>query len=152
MKSTWEILLDDFAAVEWSACTDSITTVSGAHVYALVVEAEGQSFPLYVGQTQRLLGRIEDYQAAQFHAPTDFRVGEAIRYLCEKQCVVRFLYKPTNAHLKDEKVLIRELLLRGCALLNFLGAFDYKTASPIDERLLVRRFCDMALARSKCLP
>jgi hypothetical protein len=34
-------------------------------------------------------------------------------------------------------------------LLNFPGAFDYKTANRDEERAIVHWFCDMALLRSK---
>ncbi|WP_263359655.1 hypothetical protein [Acidicapsa ligni] len=106
--------------------------------------------PLYVGQTRRLLGRVGDYHSAQFYAPTDFCVGEAIKYLRgEKQCRIDFLYRSSESHRKDEKVLIRELLLAGCTLLNVLSSFDYKSAEKSDERLLVHRFFDMALDRAR---
>jgi hypothetical protein len=131
MNPGLDSLLKDFMSVEWSACSRSITSGAGTHVYALVVEHESMRFPLYVGQTGRLLGRVGDYQAAQFGAPTDFRVGEAIRYFGEKKCRVVFLYRPSESHLKDEKLLIRELLLSGYTLLNFLGAFDYRRPTPM---------------------
>ncbi len=59
--------------------------------------------------------------------------------------MVDFLYKPSASPRKDEKLLIRELLLSGYAQLNFLGAFDYKSANAADERKAAHRFCDMAL-------
>ncbi len=148
MNPEWETLLRDFIAVQWSACAKALSNVAGRHVYALVVEANGRRFPLYIGQTRRLLGRVGDYQVAQFQAPTDFRVGEAIRYFSDRKHSVTFMYKQTEFHLKDEKALIRELLLNGCMLLNFLGSFDYNNASVEDERKLVHRFCEMALAQT----
>ena len=112
-----------------------------------MVSKDNQRFPLYVGQTTRLGGRVGDYIAAQFQAPTDFRVGEAIKHLRnEKHWHVEFLYRQSEAHVQDEKVLIRELLLAGYTLLNFLSSFDYRTATIAEERALVHRFCDMALS------
>lgn len=143
-------LLDGFVSTEWGACLDATPADPGTHVYAIIVTAQNGQFPLYIGQTGRLGGRIGDYTTAQFHAPTDFRVGEAIRYLLTKKlCRVDFFYRPSEAHLQDEKVLIREFLLAGYTLMNFLAAFDYKTANQDEERSLVHRFCDMALSRSK---
>jgi hypothetical protein len=142
-------LLNGFVSTEWGACLEAAPTYSGNHVYAIIVTADNSQFPLYVGQTGRLCGRIGDYTTAQFHAPTDFRVGEAIKYLrVQKPCRVDFFYRPSEAHLQDEKGLIREFLLAGYTLLNFLAAFDYKTANRDEERSLVHRFCDMALLRS----
>jgi hypothetical protein len=143
-------LLNDFVSTGWDACLEAAPADSGTHVYAIIVTGDNSPFPLYVGQTGRLCGRIGDYTMAEFHAPTDFRVGEAIKYLrTQKMCRVDFFYRPSEAHLQDEKVLIREFLLAGYTLLNFLAAFDYKTANRDEERSLVHRFCDMALLRSK---
>jgi hypothetical protein len=144
------LLFRDFVSVEWSACGSSVPSGPGTHVYTLIVEAGTIRFPLYVGQTGRLLGRVGDYQTAQFAAATDFRVGEAIKYLLgSRDCRVHFLYRPTASHLKDEKLLIRELLLSGYTLLNFLGAFDYKGSNQVDERAVIHRFCDMALSQAQ---
>ncbi len=149
MNAGLESLFKDFVTVNWTTCGKSLPSEPGTHVYALIIEVGTQTFPLYVGQTGRLLGRIGDYQTAQFAAPTDFRVGEAIKYLTlDKGCTVDFLYRPSTSHLKDEKLLIRELLLSGYTLLNFLGAFDYKGANAADERRVVHRFCDMALRQA----
>jgi|SRR5665213_2235856 len=143
-------LLNGFVPTEWSACLEAAPADSGTYIYVIIVTANNGQFPLYVGQTCRLCGRIGDYVTAQFHAPTDFRVGEAIKYLrTQKSCRVDFFYRPSEAHLQDEKDLIREFLLAGYTLLNFLAAFDYKTANRDEERSLVHRFCDMALLRSK---
>jgi hypothetical protein len=143
-------LLNGFVSTEWGACLEATPADSGTHIYAIIVTVQNGQFPLYVGQTGRLGGRIGDYATAQFHAPTDFRVGETIRYLrTERPCRVDFFYRPSEAHLQDEKVLIREFLLAGYTLLNFLPAFDYKTAIRDDERSLVHRFRDMALSRLK---
>jgi len=146
MNTDLESLFDTFESVDWGSCHSSIPNGSGTHIYALIVGTGTQRFPLYVGQTRQLLGRVGDYQAASFHAPTDFRVGDAIRYLTvERHCNMDFLYRPSASHLKDEKLLIRELLLSGYPLLNFLGAFDYRVTNAADERKIIHKFCEMAL-------
>lgn len=147
---TLDSLLDGFLSTEWGACLETAPTDLGSHVYAIVVTTQNGRFPLYVGQTGRLGARIGDYATAQFHAATDFRVGEAVKYLrTEKTCRVDFFYRPSEAQMQDEKVLIREFLLAGFTLLNFLAAFDYKTANRDEEQSFVHRFCEMALSRSK---
>jgi len=146
MNAALDVLLKDFVSVEWGASLDLIESATGPHVYAIVVESEGHWFPLYVGQTQRLLLRIGDYRQGYFSAATDFRVGEAIVYLIqEKKCQVHFFYRQSTAHQADEKQLIRELLLAGFPLLNFLGGYDFRNANKDVERAFIHRFCDMVL-------
>jgi hypothetical protein len=150
MSDALKSLLKDFISVEWSACPNVLAAGSATHVYALIADTGSECFPLYVGQTRRLLGRVGDYEAAQFKAPTDFRVGRAIQYLtAKKKCRVDFRYRPSASHLKDEKLLIRELLLSGYILLNFLGAFDYNDTIEENELVLVHRFCDMAILHAQ---
>jgi hypothetical protein len=141
-----DALLSGFVTVGWSSCLEAIPSEAGTHIYVLLVRVGDDAIPLYVGQTCRLAGRIGDYQTAQFQAPTDFRVGEAVRYLTgPKGCQVDLLYRTSASRRKDEKLLIRELLLSGYTLLNFLGAFDYNETSAVAEREIVHRFCDMML-------
>jgi hypothetical protein len=150
MKAALDALLKDFKSVTWDACSTSIPGGPGTHVYVMVVRTDDGVFPLYVGLTSRLLGRVGDYQAAQFQAPTDFRVGEAITYLAvEKKCQLDFLFRESATARKDEKLLVRELLLCGYPLLSFLGSFDYKDTTETEERKVVHRFCDMALYQSR---
>jgi hypothetical protein len=145
-----DALLKGFISLNWRVCAEAVKNKSGTYIYVIVIEGAGALFPLYVGRTSRLLGRIGDYQAAHFQAPTDFRVGEAIKYLVgEKACTVHFLYRPTTTHRSDEKVMIRELLLSGYLLLNFLASFDYTSASLAEERTLVHRFCNIVFAQGE---
>jgi hypothetical protein len=79
-----------------------------------------------------------DYCTAQFDACTDFRVGEAIRYLREKKgCRISLRYKASGNPRKDEYDLIRELHVSGPRLLNGLVAYDYRTTDPAAERLFI---------------
>jgi hypothetical protein len=148
MDNVWRESLNDFTSEEWITCSASPKDVPGNHVYVLVVENSGQSIPLYVGQTSRLAGRIGDYVAAPWSASTDFRVGEAIKYLRDKGCTLHFHYKVSSEHTKAEKDMIRDLLLSGHLLLNFLGGYDYTTAKKEDERKIVHLFCDTILKRT----
>lgn len=85
-----------------------------------------------------------DYCTAQFQACTDFRVGEAIKYLREhKGCRITLRYKASDNPPKDERELIRELQVSGPRLLNGLVAYDYQATKPETERLFIRRFCDL---------
>jgi hypothetical protein len=65
--------LRDFSLVEFSPA------VGPGFVYVLLwVSGDDEEIPFYVGETQSIWGCLNDYYWAQFQAPTDFRVGEAI--------------------------------------------------------------------------
>ena len=116
----------------------------GGYVYAFFWVADGVETPFYVGQTNRLPGRMNDYRLANFTAPTDFCVGEAVKYLKgtkNYRIVVRYRSSPDPA--KEEKTIIRSLLVSGVWLVNYLPRYDYRTDSEAEERGVVQRFCDM---------
>ncbi len=48
-------------------------------VYVLFWVDDSKEIPFYVGQTQAVFGRLNDYYWADFYAPTDFNVGEAVK-------------------------------------------------------------------------
>ena len=147
MGENWKSLLAKFSSEEWGTVASTPTAVPGDHVYVLVVEWKVSSMPLYVGQTTLLSRRIGDYVGASFQAPTDFKVGEAIKYLTGLAYKIHCYYHALSAPRKDEKALIRDLLLEGCILLNFLGGYAYKTASKTDEQKIIHLFCDMIVSR-----
>jgi hypothetical protein len=150
MTAALDALLKEFTSVAWDSCSSLVPGSAGPHLYVLIVRTDSGFFPLYVGQTGRLLGRVGDYQAAQFQAPTDFRVGEAISYLAvERNRRLDFLFRQSTSPRQEEKRLIRELLLCGYTLLNFLGGFDYHDTNAADERKHVHRFCEMALNQER---
>ena len=66
-----------------------------------------EEVPFYVGQTGRLWGRLDDYYWAMFSAPTDFRVGEAIRYLSARGYRITVKYKSSAAPLEEEAKIKR---------------------------------------------
>lgn len=94
----------------------------------------GVEVPFYVGQTSRMWGRLDDYYWAVFSACTDFRVGEAIRYLCAKGYRVVVRYKQCADGRACENDIIGKLHQDGRTLLNDAAGYDYRTAIEADER------------------
>lgn len=119
-------------------------------VYVLCLVDSSVEVPFYVGQTTRIWGRLDDYYWAMFSASTDFRVGEAVRYLSTKGYRVAVKYKPSADSRKEEHEIIEELhRLRGAnTLLNDLGGFDWKRANEFEERLNIQVFLDTLLTSS----
>ena len=139
--------LANFCAVDFPPKEDELLAHGEGHVYVICWKAEGRDVPFYVGQTERLKGRMCDYQSAQFAACTDFRVGEAIRYLKHEHGFrIVVLYKKSEDPRHDEYTLIRDLQLAGLRLLNSLPSYDYRRADKEEERQTVQRFCEILLA------
>ena len=103
-----------------------------------------EEVPFYVGQTGRLWGRLDDYYWAMFSAPTDFRVGEAIRYLSARGYRITVKYKSSAAPLEEE-AKIKAALRKHYELLNDRG-FDWRQAEEPEERRKVQEFFNYALA------
>jgi len=80
-------------------------------VYGLFWVANGSEAPFYVGQTHRLSERVGDYCTADFAASTDFRVGEAIRYLRDiKKYRIILKYKPSRSSIEEERTLLKSCI------------------------------------------
>lgn len=111
-------------------------------VYVICYEDErGIEIPFYVGQTTRIWGRLDDYFWATFSASTDFRVGEAIRYLREKSYRVFVRYRAVADARAEELALIRHFgSMHG--LLNDSRAYSYRVAIEDEVRAEVRRQVD----------
>jgi hypothetical protein len=139
--------LANFRKVDFPPEDADLPAPGEGYVYVFCWKANGADVPFYVGQTERLRGRMGDYQSAQFAACTDFRVGEAIRYLREERglCVV-VLYRKSDDPRHEEYTLIRDLQLAGLRLLNSLPSYDYRKADRNEEQRTVRKFCEMLLA------
>jgi hypothetical protein len=101
--------------------------------------------PFYVGQTNRIWGRLDDYYWATFSASTDFRVGEAVRQLSRSGYRVILRYKSTPDPRVDEASIISELTREGRKLLNNDQGFDHRTADESAERKRVQEFLRTAL-------
>src|SRR5260370_9836846 len=91
---------------------------------------------------------MNDYRLGNFTACTDFSVGEGIKYLKSKNYRVTVRYKSSSDPLRQEKVIIRRLLVSGIRLLNCLPRYDYRTDSENEERVVVQKYCDMFTAGS----
>jgi len=142
-----ESVAANFHAVDFSSDADDLPGPGERQVYVLCWKSGGTEVPFYVGETNRLRGRMGDYQSAQFAACTDFRVGEAIRYLRDRRGLrIVLRYRETVDPRKDESALIRDLQLSGLRLLNSLPSYNYQEADKDEERRTVQRFCEMLLA------
>jgi hypothetical protein len=144
--SALKAALADFHTVDFPPRQGDLPGRGERHVYVFCWKANGKDIPFYVGQTNRLHGRMDDYQSAQFAASTDFRVGEAIRYLRDQRSLrIVVLYKESRDSVKDEYTLIRDLQLSGLRLLNSLPGYDYRKADKDEERRTVQKFCEMLM-------
>ena len=99
----------------------------------------GNDIPLYVGESSRGVGRFGDYISAKFTAPTDFKVGEAIRYLRSLGLDVRIKYKESSNRKMEERTIINQLR-RKSRLLNELEGFQYTGSNENDERARIQKF------------
>lgn len=131
-------LTADFDAVDFPPQGGNLPGRGEGYVYVLCWKANGRDVLFYVGQTTRLQERMNDYQNAQFAASTDFRVGEAIRYLRDQRSLrIVARYKKSTDQSIDEYALIRDLQLSGLRLLNSLPSYDYHKADKDEERQTV---------------
>jgi hypothetical protein len=91
-------------------------------VYVFYFLRDKKEIPFYVGETNNLRRRIGEYLVASFAAQTDFRVGEAIKYMQKNKCdvVVKFwIYLDNKSHRKkEESRLISKFRSDGLELLN----------------------------------
>jgi hypothetical protein len=101
--------------------------------------------PFYVGQTDSIPSRIGDYLRANFNAPTDFKVGEAIKLLRERGCDVFIRFKYTEYRRPAEKDLINKLGA-DYHLLNKLNGYRYETADKQEQRIKISDFVEKMLA------
>lgn len=117
-------------------------------VYVIFFVKDNKEVPFYVGETGRFLGRISDYISANPKASTDFKVGEAIKYLQEKGYKIIIKYKPSENRGEEQNELIRYLQDQGHRLLNDLSVKNYtdKGFNETEERERIKRFCDNILA------
>jgi hypothetical protein len=123
-------------------------------VYVLGVEDSNKGFaPFYVGQTSRLLGRIDDYAKANFSASTDFKVGEAIKYFQMKGFKIQLKFRKYENPEEEERRIASEIEQeRGKELLlNNLKGYDYKVDNKEHQRLEVHRFVDNFLEHLRTL-
>lgn len=119
-------------------------------VYVFFCAINDAEVPFYVGETYRFAERMGDYFRAQFAAPTDFKVGEAVRRLTSTEDArVTVGYRECRdpedrKHAEAE--LINSLRKKGVKLLNDITGYDYRTADQDAEQHRVNDFCDELIA------
>ena len=136
MMSNDELLLEGFQEFQFSPRPDR--HVGGVYVWTL--KTRNCEVPFYVGMTTRFFGRLDDYFWASPQAPSDFRVGEAIRFFTDyfagnPDIKVAVHYK----HVEDPRAEETKLLTRfqGRSLINGM-----KSISDIEHaRLGVHKKC-----------
>lgn len=126
-------------------------------VYVIGINRPARFVPVYVGESGRNMGRFGDYISAQFSAQTDFKVGEAVRYLWECGLDVAIRYKAFERGAgasDDEKIrraeqnrVIRSFEGQGFQLVNSLKGYDYRIADRNVEAAKVRVFLDSIMAK-----
>lgn len=116
-------------------------------VYILYWVSGEKHVPFYAGQTQAIWGRLNDYYWADFQAPTDFRVGEAVKYLHAKGLRIMVKYKVSDDRWKEERSTIREFRAQGVHLLNDLPSYDYRTSKEDVERSRIQGDIDKLISK-----
>lgn len=136
---------------------DGLTTIHFApksgpgFVYVLCwVTADDKEIPFYVGQTKSSWQRLNDYYWADCQTSTDFKVGEAVKYLNERGYHVVAKYKPSMSPREEEKTIIDMLKAEGSNLLNDCAGYKYQTAKEADERVRIQRYVNALLLGPDC--
>lgn len=121
-------------------------------VYVILSKDEtGILIPLYVGQTKRIWGRMDDYYWASFGAATDFKVGESIRYLVANNHSLVVKYRPTQKPFEEERQIIERLREAGYRLLNDHEGYDYTSAVQEHEREKIWKCIDEILSSRRAI-
>jgi hypothetical protein len=116
--------------------------------YTCCAGCRKKEIPFYVGQTQSVWGRMNDYHWAEFQASTDFQVGEAVRYLNTKKRRVVAKYRVSADRKKEENAIIHSLQAECFILLNKTPGYNYRTSTPDKERAKVLAFMDNIMKTS----
>jgi len=115
-------------------------------VYVLCWKQGDKEVPFYVGQTQAIWGRMNDYHWGEFQASTDFRVGQAVRYLSEHDLRVVSKYKVVQGKrpewLHREAKIVQDLEGEGWLLLNRMDGYKYAESTEELERAKIERFME----------
>jgi len=111
-------------------------------VYIIGIEEKARFVPIYVGESSRNIGRFGDYISAQFSAPTDFKVGVAVKHLMKKGHKVVIKYRSSSDRRREQDDVIREIKAAGFRLLNDLHGYVYTTAKKDEETRKVEDFIE----------
>jgi len=115
------------------------------YVLCYIRAEDTEAIPFYVGESSRHIGRLGDYVSAKFSAVTDYKVGEAVKYLQEKNIRVVIRFRKSDARKKEEKY-IHQLLSDALPsnLLNNIH-FRHDGSDANSERIAIRKFIDRIL-------
>ncbi len=90
------------------------------------------------------MGRFGDYISGKFSASTNFKVGEAVKYLRDNVYRVVIRFDEVDNRKVEEKRILQNL--RGTfRLLNDLKGYDYNKSNERDERQNIQQFVDQIL-------
>ena len=108
-------------------------------IYVIGITCDRKFIPFYVGETSRnVAGRIGDYLSAQFNAPTDFKVGMAIRYFRSKDCQIKVCFVEASKERKERRVKESEWKIKAAKmcprLLNDYPSHKYEADLQPDVR------------------
>jgi hypothetical protein len=131
----------DFQEMEFPRHRDIV------YVFHYVIGDDNDAVPFYVGESSRHVGRFGDYMSANFSASTDFKVGEAVKYLRERGARIVVKFKESSDRREEEKQLLHKLR-HSVKLLNDLKGYRYGAADIDDERQKIHRFIDEILSCS----
>ena len=134
---------DGFVTVPFPEDEGIVYVLSFSHAHVC------EAVPFYVGESRRGMRRIADYGSAQFGAPTDFRVGTAVRMLRERGCKVFVSSKPHPERRASERELIARLRSQGFRLLNDEPSYNYKSTSKAAARANVETYVLQILSPSR---
>jgi len=125
-------------------------------VYVFYAVEGGRQFPFYVGETGSLVCRMADHFRASFTCPTDFNVGNAVKYLRDQkgyEVKVKFgrSFDQKPERLKDEDKIKQELISKKWLLLNGELGYDLKTQTQDAQLQLVKNLCDKIIRNSETI-
>jgi hypothetical protein len=122
---------EEFSTVEFPPINPDVP----GFVYVWFRIKGSEEIPFYVGQTGRLWGRLDDYYWAMLSAPTDFRVGEAIRFLSARGYRIAVKYKSSADPREEEAKIIAALRDHG-----LMNHHRWRKADEPEQRKQVQEF------------
>src|SRR6266481_3613008 len=144
-------MFEDFVMADFPPAKGFTPESRKGFVYVIYWMSGEIEVPFYVGETDRLSGRVNDYRIGSFKAPTDFRVAECIGYFKDsKKCRVVFRYKNSSdrkaARKREEADIIEALHLSGALLLNHFRSHNYRVDKNVEsERKRLHMFCEASI-------
>jgi hypothetical protein len=125
------------------------------YVYVLcwVADFLGEETPFYVGSTDKIPRRMDNYDDAHFTFPRDFIVGTAVRYLenTKKFHIIVKYRRSFDEKAKreaDEEALQSTLESSGLRLLNDFPHYTYKVpdeekmSKEVEKKKEIEEFCE----------